>query len=57
MTFSIIKKLSLLQDDIVVRFEREDNYADVDITGIQFDSRKVTSGNLFSFIRRQRGWA
>lgn len=47
MTFSIIKKLSLLQDDIVVRFEREDNYADVDITGIQFDSRKVTSGNLF----------
>lgn len=47
MTSIFQKNLSLLQNDISVHFERIDNYPDVEINGIQFDSRKVIDGNLF----------
>lgn len=47
MTSDSTKKLSQLLEDSQIGLNYTDKLADVVITGIQFDSRKVTSGNLF----------
>lgn len=47
MIIPTTKKLSKLQNDLPLKFVSLSFHSDADITGIQFDSRKVLPGNLF----------
>jgi len=47
MTFETTKRLSQLINDIPISFDHPNKPAEVEITGIQFDSRQVLPGNLF----------